>query len=103
MPFCRLLIFFKINFFENFFQEYHTSVKQIGSILSGLIWVQSVCKGYQQTALFVIFNKNMPSTRDLFYFEEIKKNVAGIKLPLIRGFVLIKQNCSNVLLHLHAG
>ena len=28
---CRLLIFFKINFFEKFFQEYHLSVKQIGS------------------------------------------------------------------------
>ena len=28
---CCLLIFFKINFFEKFFQEYHLSVKQIGS------------------------------------------------------------------------
>ena len=26
--FWRLLIFFKINFFEKFFQEYHKSVKQ---------------------------------------------------------------------------
>ena len=31
MPFCRLLIFFKINFFEKFLQKYHLSVKQIGS------------------------------------------------------------------------
>ena len=29
MLFCRLLIFFKINFFEKFFQQYHQSVKQI--------------------------------------------------------------------------
>ena len=29
--FCCLLIFFKINFFEKFFQEYHQSVKQLGS------------------------------------------------------------------------
>ena len=29
--FGRLLIFFKINFFEKIFQEYHLSVKQIGS------------------------------------------------------------------------
>ena len=29
--FCRLLIFFKINFFEKFFQEYHQSVKWFGS------------------------------------------------------------------------
>ena len=54
MLFCRL-IFFKINFFEKFFQEYHLSVKQIGSrlgpTLSGLVWVQSVCKSYQQRTL----------------------------------------------------
>ena len=31
MFFCCLLIFFKINFFEKFFQNYHLSVKQIGS------------------------------------------------------------------------
>ena len=49
--FGRLLIFFKINFFEKFLQEYHLSVKQIGSILSGLIWVQTVCKSYQQMTL----------------------------------------------------
>ena len=29
--FCCLLILFKINFSEKFFQEYHLSVKQIGS------------------------------------------------------------------------
>ena len=28
--FCRLLIFFKINFFEKFFRDYHQSVKQFG-------------------------------------------------------------------------
>ena len=31
MLFCCLLIFFKINFFEEFFQKYHQSVKQFGS------------------------------------------------------------------------
>ena len=31
MHFCHLLIFFKINFFEKFFQEYHQSVRQYGS------------------------------------------------------------------------
>ena len=43
MLFCRLLIFFKINFLQKFFQEYNISAKQI--------WVQCVCKGYQQMAL----------------------------------------------------
>ena len=28
--FCRLLIFFKINFLKKFFQEYHQNVKQFG-------------------------------------------------------------------------
>ena len=59
MLFCRLLIFFKIYFFDKFFQEYHQSGEQFGSrssptepdVLSGLIWVQSVCKGYQLTKL----------------------------------------------------
>ena len=31
MFFCCLLSFFKINFFEKFFQEYHQCVKKIGS------------------------------------------------------------------------
>ena len=31
MIFCHLLILFKIKFIEKFFQEYHQSVKQIGS------------------------------------------------------------------------
>ena len=31
--------FFKINIFKNFYQEHYQSV---------LIWVQTVCKGYQQ-------------------------------------------------------
>ena len=55
MRLCRLLIFFKNQFFEKFFQEYHlcqTVWNQIRpDILSGLIWVQTVCKGYQQMTL----------------------------------------------------
>ena len=31
MNICRLLIVFKINFFEKFFQKHHLSVKQFGS------------------------------------------------------------------------
>ena len=48
--------FFQINFFENFLlgipSECHTVWFQIISdVLSGLIWVQTVCKCYQQTTL----------------------------------------------------
>ena len=44
--------FFKINFWEKFFQEYHQSVKKFGS-RSGPMFCQSwsVCKCYQQTIL----------------------------------------------------
>ena len=51
-------IFFKISLFVVvfsyfFFRKYQKSVKQFGSssFPSSLIWVQIVCKGYQQTTL----------------------------------------------------
>ena len=46
MLLCRLLIVFYINLFEISYQEHHQSVKQFGWIMSGLICVQTVCKGY---------------------------------------------------------
>ena len=55
---CRLLTFFKINFFKKYFQEHFHSVKLVGSrsgtdILSVLIWVQTVGKDYQQMTVKV--------------------------------------------------
>ena len=48
-----MLIFFKINFFEKFFPELsecQTVWTQIMTdIMLVLIWVQTVCKNYQQT------------------------------------------------------
>ena len=44
---CLLLFFFKINFFQNFFQECHLSVKQIRST-SGLAF-------YRAWSLFFVF------------------------------------------------
>ena len=55
MLFYCLLIFFKITFFSK--NSYRNTVCQTDwiqitpDILSGLIWVQTVCKGYQQTTL----------------------------------------------------
>ena len=40
LSFCRLLIFFKVNFLKKFFQEHYQSVKRSGSKL--------FVKGYQQ-------------------------------------------------------
>ena len=37
MLFCRLLIFLKINFLKKFFQEYHQSIKQFGSVGPDLV------------------------------------------------------------------
>ena len=48
MFFCHMLNFFKISFFENFFQCQTDWIQIRPDILSGLIWVQSVCIGYQQ-------------------------------------------------------
>ena len=42
MLFCRLLIFFKINFFEKFFQEYHLSVKHFVGPDLGQICLQRI-------------------------------------------------------------
>ena len=47
--------FFKIHFFKKFFQEYRQCqtvwIQIRPNISSGLIWVKTVCKGYQQTTL----------------------------------------------------
>ena len=52
MLFCCLLIYFKINFFEKFFQDYHQCqtvwIQIRPDIMSGLIWIQTICKGYHQ-------------------------------------------------------
>ena len=56
MLFCHLLIFFSKSTFSIFFRgipfECQTDLIQIRpDVLSGLFWVQSVCKGYEQTTL----------------------------------------------------
>ena len=55
--FCwRLLTFFKINFTEKFFHVYHQCQNSLDPYQARhfvrLIWVQTVCKCYQQTTLF---------------------------------------------------
>ena len=51
---CGLLnFFFKINFFEKFFQNECQAdwIQNRPDILSNLVWVQAVCKGYHETTL----------------------------------------------------
>ena len=49
MNFCCLLNLFKINFFPKFYQCQTVWILIRLDILSSLIWVQTACKGYQQT------------------------------------------------------
>ena len=73
--------FSKINFYEKCSHEYHQSVKQFGSrsgltFFWGLIWIQTVCKGLQQTTLACL------SSADFFkisffekFFQEYHQSV----------------------------
>ena len=53
--FCRLLIFSKSTFSKNYFRSTIRVSNSLDpdqtNILSGLIWVQTVCKSYHQTTL----------------------------------------------------
>ena len=56
MLFCGLPIFFKVNILERILLGIQSICQNSfdpirPDILSGLIWVQTACKGYQQTAL----------------------------------------------------
>ena len=53
MNFCCLLIFFKINFFEKFYQEYHQSNILDPVQVRHFVWPNKGpnCKGYQQVTL----------------------------------------------------
>ena len=69
MHFRRLLMFFKINFFE-IPSEFQTVWIQIRpDILLGLIWVQTVCKHYQQTTLQLMSHDIFFITGAFGYFE----------------------------------
>ena len=55
MLFSSADLFQNLFFSKNFFQEYYQCVKQFGSRpgrpISGLIWIQTICKGCQQATL----------------------------------------------------
>ena len=56
MLFCRLLIFFKINFLRKNLAGIPSECHTVRTLIrpdesSGMIWVQTVCQGYHQTTL----------------------------------------------------
>ena len=79
--FCRLLIFFKINFFKNITSGIPSKCQTVciqirPGVLSGLIWVQTICKGYQQTTLLAY----SPSNGTLFFGNNIKSKMGILNL-----------------------
>ena len=73
---------FQNNLFQKI-QEYHQCVKQFGSrsvrpdIFLGLIWVQTVCKSYQQTTLvYYLRNVHMFEFCKCFCKNPIRTNVS---------------------------
>ena len=68
--YCHLLTFFQINFFKKIFQEHYQNWVQIRTdIMSVLIWVQTVCKGYQQTTKVATNRKRVSLTYGTVYLS----------------------------------
>ena len=80
---CRLFVSFRINVFENFFQEYYLGDRQFGfrsdlTFVSGLICIQTVCKDKLQTTLAdkELMKKNRRNNSTNFgTFNEILKQL----------------------------
>ena len=80
---CRLLTILNINFFKQFFQEFYHCVKRCQTvwiqirtdITSALIWVQTICKGYQQMLTWKELIKCTPKRLWCFL------NISNIEVP----------------------
>ena len=60
---CRLLIFFKIDFFKKKYRdtiEVSVWIQIRPNIMLGLIWAQIVCKGYQRSTELAASRKRVP-------------------------------------------
>ena len=83
MPFCCQLIFFQINFFQNILSGIPYECQSVWiqirpDLLLGLVWVQTVCKVYQQKKL---------ADKSYKYFEDILK-CRGYYNPLLHMLFL---------------
>ena len=94
---CHQLTFFKMNIFQKkIFQEPYQSVKRFGSrsgatLCHLLIWVQTVCKGYQQICLCcdkLTFCKSNFSN----------KNLSGTLSKCQRAWIQIRSDIMSVLI-----
>ena len=84
----------KINFFEKLFQEYHhcqTVWIQIRlDFLLGPIWVQTVCKCYQQMTLVHVGKKFNPSHQS--QLQQTKKFVTSLEI-FEKKSMIFHENC----------
>ena len=92
--FCGFFFFFlKINFFKKIFLEYHqcqTVWIQISpDVSSGLIWVQTVCTGYQQM------------TKVATSWERINRGDCLIQVAFKAGLTICLKMYDNVPYDLH--
>ena len=112
MLFCHRLNLLKINFFQKTLQEYHQSGKQFGTRSGSnpnflqnltLIWIQTVCKIYQQSALVEkglrqVYAKYRTNSTCRFL---VVKNKKISKRTLLSGsyklldFIIIPFSCDN--------
>ena len=71
--------FFQNQLFKNPFQEYHQCqtvwIQIRPDILAGLIWVQTVCKGYQQMTLVgkELYNMGCDARKPVFRVSDIAR------------------------------
>ena len=80
--------FINILLFEEFFQEQYQSVKLFGSmdILSVLIWVQTVCIGYQQMTKVAASNEKRNTTNVFICIYDVIQGYTLIFLHLFYYF-----------------
>ena len=70
---------FYLNYvFKKFFLKHYQSVKQFRSILSVLIWVQTVCKGYQQVTKVATCKERVkrPNLSEVILLIDLKMTAA---------------------------
>ena len=87
-----LLLFFKINLFKKILAETLSECQAVlvhirTDILLVLVWVQTVCKGYQQTTK-VTTGKERGKTNGIFYkkFDTvISQTDSGWSMSILRG------------------
>ena len=85
---CRLLTFFKIDFFQKILSGTLSECQTVWThiridILSVLIWVQTVCKGYQQMTKLPLAGKELRYISHIMYLNNFP--AVGCKTPMMNN------------------